>query len=116
MRIRAKITSKGQITVPAEIRATLGVGAGDYLAFETKQECVSVEREPSVHEYLERLRSELRIGPARYESDDEAIAALFRGMTDEEIHGGDTLYLITPAPHEPGHGHESPGREGGGER
>src|SRR5450759_1326551 len=114
MRIRAQTTSKGQSTVPAEIRATFGVGAGGSLASEPQQECVSVEREPSVHEYLERLRSELRIGPARYESDDEAIAALFRGMTDEEIHGGDTLYLITPAPHEPGHGHESPGSCGAG--
>jgi AbrB family looped-hinge helix DNA binding protein len=33
---RAKITSKGQITVPHEIRRALGVRAGDHLLFEQK--------------------------------------------------------------------------------
>ena len=32
--IRAKVTSKGQITVPVEIRRSLGVKAGDNLRFE----------------------------------------------------------------------------------
>jgi len=32
---RARITSKGQITVPREIRRLLGVGPGDALLFET---------------------------------------------------------------------------------
>jgi AbrB family looped-hinge helix DNA binding protein len=32
--LRAKVTSKGQITVPVEIRRTLGVKAGDKLRFE----------------------------------------------------------------------------------
>jgi AbrB family looped-hinge helix DNA binding protein len=31
---RARITSKGQITVPREIRRLLGVGPGDSLVFE----------------------------------------------------------------------------------
>jgi AbrB family looped-hinge helix DNA binding protein len=31
---RAKITSKGQVTIPVEIRRALGVGAGDELVFE----------------------------------------------------------------------------------
>jgi len=32
----AKITSKGQITIPNEVRRALGVGAGDRLAFESR--------------------------------------------------------------------------------
>jgi antitoxin PrlF len=32
---RARITSKGQITVPREVRRLLGVGPGDALLFET---------------------------------------------------------------------------------
>jgi len=32
----AKITSKGQITIPKEVRRTLGVGVGDSLIFEKK--------------------------------------------------------------------------------
>ena len=35
MQKRARITSKGQITVPREIRRLLGVRAGDGLLFET---------------------------------------------------------------------------------
>ncbi|HKS83222.1 MAG TPA: AbrB/MazE/SpoVT family DNA-binding domain-containing protein [Candidatus Acidoferrales bacterium] len=34
MKKQAKITSKGQITVPHEIRKALGVGPGDSLLFE----------------------------------------------------------------------------------
>ena len=34
MKKLARITSKGQITVPHEIRRALGVGAGDRLLFE----------------------------------------------------------------------------------
>ena len=35
MRTRAKITSKGQITVPRDVRRALGVQAGDHLVFES---------------------------------------------------------------------------------
>jgi AbrB family looped-hinge helix DNA binding protein len=35
--IRAKVTSKGQITVPVEIRRSLGVKAGDNLRFEREE-------------------------------------------------------------------------------
>jgi AbrB family looped-hinge helix DNA binding protein len=33
---QARITSKGQITVPHEVRRALGVGAGDQLLFEQR--------------------------------------------------------------------------------
>jgi len=33
VRSKAKITSKGQITVPAEVRKALGVGRGDDILF-----------------------------------------------------------------------------------
>jgi antitoxin PrlF len=35
MQKQARITSKGQITVPREVRRVLGVGAGDRLLFES---------------------------------------------------------------------------------
>ncbi|MGA2076212.1 MAG: AbrB/MazE/SpoVT family DNA-binding domain-containing protein [Terriglobia bacterium] len=35
MQKQARITSKGQITVPRDIRRTLGVGPGDRLLFES---------------------------------------------------------------------------------
>jgi AbrB family looped-hinge helix DNA binding protein len=42
MQKRARITTKGQITVPHEIRRALGVGAGDTLLFESSRSGVSV--------------------------------------------------------------------------
>lgn len=42
MERQAKITSKGQITVPLAIRRALGVGAGDVLLFEEDKTGVRV--------------------------------------------------------------------------
>lgn len=42
MQKQARITSKGQITVPRDIRRTLGVGPGDRLLFESDGEGVRV--------------------------------------------------------------------------
>lgn len=42
MQREAKITSKGQITVPREVRQALGVKPGDKLVFEQKGNDVSV--------------------------------------------------------------------------
>jgi antitoxin PrlF len=42
MQKRARITSKGQVTVPRDIRRALGVGAGDSLLFESDDNGVQV--------------------------------------------------------------------------
>lgn len=42
MRKQAKLTSKGQITVPREVRRILGVRAGDRLLFESDGQGVRV--------------------------------------------------------------------------
>ena len=42
MKKQARITSKGQITVPKEIRRALGVGPGDRLLFENGNGVVRV--------------------------------------------------------------------------
>ena len=42
MQKRARITSKGQITIPREVRRTLGVRAGDTLVFEGDRKGVRV--------------------------------------------------------------------------
>jgi AbrB family looped-hinge helix DNA binding protein len=41
-RYEAKITSKGQLTLPREIRRALGVGPGDQVAFELTERGVQV--------------------------------------------------------------------------
>lgn len=42
MQKQAKITSKGQITVPHEIRRVLGVRSGDRLVFESDEKGIRV--------------------------------------------------------------------------
>jgi AbrB family looped-hinge helix DNA binding protein len=42
MQKEAKITSKGQITVPIEVREALGVQPGDKLVFESYEEGIRV--------------------------------------------------------------------------
>ena len=42
MQKQAKLTSKGQVTVPREVRRLLGVGAGDRLMFESDGKGVRV--------------------------------------------------------------------------
>lgn len=48
MTLRAKITSKGQVTIPKEVREALGVKEGDSLVFEVEdgEARVSVARKP----------------------------------------------------------------------
>jgi len=43
MQTQARITSKGQITVPRDIRRTLGVGPGDCLLFESDSRGVHIK-------------------------------------------------------------------------
>jgi AbrB family looped-hinge helix DNA binding protein len=43
----AKVTSKGQITIPAEIRAALSVAPGDRVSFLLEDGVVRVQREQS---------------------------------------------------------------------
>ncbi len=52
MKKQAKVTSKGQVTIPREIRRRLGVRAGDKLEFEEDAEGVRVKavRDGSVFE------------------------------------------------------------------
>jgi antitoxin PrlF len=42
---RAKVTSKGQITVPVEIRKTLSVKPGDHIRFEQEKGGIRVVRD-----------------------------------------------------------------------
>jgi AbrB family looped-hinge helix DNA binding protein len=42
---RAKVTSKGQITVPVEIRKSLGVKTGDHLRFEQQEGGIRLVRD-----------------------------------------------------------------------
>ena len=60
VRSKAKITAKGQITLPLAVRQRLGVAAGDVVCFELTSEGIQLQRdrEPGVFErWAGRFRS-----------------------------------------------------------
>ena len=54
----AKITSKGQVTIPVEVRQALGLKQGDVLAFEAKADYAVVRRIPTAAEVAAELDAE----------------------------------------------------------
>jgi AbrB family looped-hinge helix DNA binding protein len=74
----AKVTSKGQVTVPVEIRKSLGVKPGDHIRFERQADGIRLVRdaEESVFEKWRGIGTGFPIkgeGP-------EAVVAFFREM------------------------------------
>ena len=47
---RAKVTSKGQVTIPAEVRRALGLAPGDEIVFEAKADYVAVRKRKTIDE------------------------------------------------------------------
>jgi antitoxin PrlF len=76
MRKVARITSKGQITVPHEIRRALGVGPGDRLQFEKNGNVVRV-RPVRTKSVFEKYRG---IGNPGIKSGRKAIIRYFRNL------------------------------------
>lgn len=74
MYANAKITSKGQITIPAGIREALGVGKGDTLVFETTADYVTVRRQPTLQEIVDRISAVSSPFPISDKSDDELVS------------------------------------------
>ena len=44
MRLFSKVTSKGQVTIPAEVREKLGISAGDSVVFTVDGDTVTLKR------------------------------------------------------------------------
>jgi AbrB family looped-hinge helix DNA binding protein len=75
---RAKITSKGQITVPVAIRKSLGVKAGDNIRFEQQEGGIRVVRDADENPF-EKWRG-IGTGFAMEGKGRKAIVAFFREM------------------------------------
>jgi AbrB family looped-hinge helix DNA binding protein len=75
---RAKVTSKGQITVPVEIRNSLGVKPGDHLRFEQQEGGIRVVRDRDENPF-EKWRG-IGTGFPIQGKGREAVVAFFREM------------------------------------
>ena len=92
----AKVTSKGQVTVPVEIRRALGVNEGDFVAFEMRGDYAVVRRQRSLRELSEEWRASNGRRTAAYASDDEAVASAFADAAAEDPSA--PLLLLRPKP------------------
>lgn len=88
----AKITSKGQVTIPVEVRDALGLGHGDMLAFEVRADYAVVRRVPTAAEVAAELDAgePWRLGDGVTE--DDAVAEYFD--KDWDAGWGPTLHVI----------------------
>ena len=76
MKKQAKVTSKGQITIPIEIRRALGVGPGDRLVFDNDSGEIQVRAATD----SSRLAKYRGIGNPRMPSGRKAIVAWLRKL------------------------------------
>jgi AbrB family looped-hinge helix DNA binding protein len=76
---QAKVTSKGQITIPLEIRRALGVGPGDRLVFENDAGNINV-RAVARSSPFAKYRG---IGNPKMPSGRKAIVAWLRRLRDQ---------------------------------
>ena len=81
----AKITSKGQVTIPAEVREALGLNKGDMLAFEVQAEYVVVRTRPSITDVAGKYAYLFEGKQPRYAGKDEALAAYFQSQDPDDL-------------------------------
>lgn len=91
----ARITSKGQVTIPAEVRAALDLKQGDMLVFEVQAEYAVVRKRPTLAEVLTMHADLLPTGEPRYARTDEAVAAYFDALEADDL--AEEPFLARPA-------------------
>ncbi|MFA5845110.1 MAG: AbrB/MazE/SpoVT family DNA-binding domain-containing protein [Coriobacteriia bacterium] len=92
MEARARMTSKGQVTVPVEVRRALGVEEGDMLVFEVAGAYATVRKRRPTLEVAEEVRARYMGGrEPRSITNREAIEEHF--ASEQEASVGDVLYV-----------------------
>lgn len=92
MEARARVTSKGQVTVPVEVRRALGVEEGDTLVFEVAGEYATLRKRRPTVQVAEEVRARYIGGRTlRAVTNREAIEEHF--AAEHETRAGDVLYV-----------------------
>jgi antitoxin PrlF len=82
MKAVAKITSKGQITIPLEIRRFLGVNGGDSLEFQTNGLTIEVKPQSRDNPFRQ-FRGLERVGKGKSLKQIKGESAISRGWSEE---------------------------------
>lgn len=93
---RSTLTSKGQITVPADVRELLGLKQGDGVVFEVKQGYAVFRRQPALSETLRRIAAEPSAGRDATSDDEAALRERFARRKDDAHEGRGAVYLCRP--------------------
>jgi AbrB family looped-hinge helix DNA binding protein len=82
----SKVTKKGQITIPKEIRNKLGIKVGDKLIFESITQGILLRKKESsnVNKILEETAGIWRDHPLFKDKDTKEIIEFLRGPDDEQ--------------------------------
>lgn len=83
MQARARLTSKGQITLPIEVRRALGLRVGDLVAFESGADGFSIRPMRPATEFAE-LEGIWRTGDGASTGQVDAWLRDLRGYPDDE--------------------------------
>ena len=75
MEARARVTSKGQVTIPIDVRRALGIEEGDTLAFEVSAQYVTVRKRRTLADVAADLHATAELRSGRPVDQDAAIAA-----------------------------------------
>lgn len=81
MEIIGTMTSKGQITIPRNIRKALGLHPGDHVTFQLNEECIMLRKNvenPSFAGLLSQYGKNVTL------SDEEVQQAILRGASGDE--------------------------------
>ena len=89
---RAKVTSKGQVTIPVEVRRALDIHAGDTVVFETAGSYATVRRKRPILEVVAELHERYpKLLHPRPITNRQAIEEYFD--EEYEFRTGPTLYM-----------------------
>ena len=92
MEARARMTSKGQVTVPVEVRRALGVEEGDLLVFEVAGAYATLRKRRPTLEVAQEVRSRYLAGRVlKPITNREAIEGYFAAQPAPDA--GDTLLV-----------------------
>ncbi len=95
MEARAKVTSKGQVTIPVEVRRELGVQEGDTLVFEVAGHYATIHRKRPIAEVVAELQERYpKLLHPRPITNRQAIEEYFDEEYEERM--GPTLYVGQP--------------------
>lgn len=87
---RAKITSKGQVTIPLEVRDALELGTGDSIVLEVRGDYAVLRKSPSLADVLDRIDEEYPLPGGPLPGWNESLEKYF----DENWHEGDAPAVV----------------------